>query len=217
MMSRSPSLPALDYGQLFSDPAMFDSREKFAAAGFTVKRRSRDDKIMIGSHPSVPGHMFKKFTRKVRCHDQRENYRERISGANAIRAVIAKHGLDHLVVANKWLYELPRAFGERRRCRDLLVVERLDLIKASESKRLYRTIDHVALAQLCRVLHTFSGFDAAVHNLKFTTAGQIAFFDTESWNQRARPFARVFRYLAEELPRKSLSFAEQLFERFDDE
>lgn len=215
---RIPPLPALDYAGLFSDPGMFDSSETLTRAGFTlVKRRSSDEKIMVTSHPSVPGYLFKKFGRRVGRSAQRENYRARVRGADEIRSLIAKHRLDRLVVVHKWIYELPPPFSDRKRCPELLVVERLDLLSKKASSQRYRAIDPLTLEQLCRVLHTFSGLDAAIHNLRFTTSGQVAFFDTESWNRRSRPFDQVFKYLGRELTRESMKIAERTFDRLDDE
>lgn len=209
--------PALDYKKLFADPDMFSSVETFRAAGFTVKKRSKDTKAMIGSHPSVAGHLFKKFNDSVSCCDQGANYRTRVSGAEAIRNLIEKHRLDRLTVPRKWIVELPPQFAARKRCTEILVVERLDLIGVPDSKKRYKAIDPVTLEQLCRVLYAFSGFDAAVHNLMFTTAGQIAFFDTESWNKSPRPMKRTCRYLSEEFTKDSRKIVKQLFDRFDDE
>lgn len=219
-MSRTPprpELPALPYAKLFADPEMFDSQKTLVAAGFMVKRRSSDHKMMVASHSTVPGYLFKKFGRRVPCGDQRENYRTRVRGAEEIRALIEKHRLGRLTVVRKWIYQLPPQFASGRRCPELLVVERADLLSKNESKRRYQTIDRVTLEQLCRVLHAFSGFDAAIHNLKFTTAGQIAFFDTESYDRPHRPIERTFRYLFEELTKESRKIAERMFEHLDDE
>ena len=196
---------------------MFASVEAFRAAGFAVKKRSKEDKAMIGSHPSVAGFLFKKFNDSVSCGDQGANYRTRVAGADAIRNLIEKHKLDRLTVPRKWVVELPPAFAARKRCPELLVVDRLDLVGVPESKRRYKAIDPTTLEQLCRVLYAFSGFDSAVHNLMFTTSGQIAFFDTESWNKSPRPMKRTFRYLFEEFTKDSRKTVERLFARFDDE
>ena len=215
-MSRPP-LPPLDYARLFSDPDMFESREALAHAGFTVKRRSSDEKIMVATHPAAPGYVFKKFADDVDCGDQRDNYRTRLRGADEIRALIDRHRLDRLVVVRKWIHELPAPFGKRGRCPELLIAERLDLLSKHESERRYRAIDPTTLEQLCRVLHAFSGFDSAIHNLLFTPSGQVAFFDTESWDGSPRPFDRVFKYLGEQLTKPSRKLAERTFDRLDDE
>ena len=216
-MSRTPPLPSLDYPRLFSDPRMFDSRKAFVAAGFKVKQ-VRDESIMVGEHPSVPSYLFKKFSHNVDRDEQRDNYHTRVKGANAIRSMIERYRLDRLVVPHKWIYELTSSFSKRRRSAELLIVERMNLLDMDETVRRYRSIDRTTLEQLCRVLHEFSGFDSAIHNLRFTTAGQIAFFDTESWDRSPRsPVIRVFRRLAEEFTKDSKKIVKQLFDRLDDE
>lgn len=215
-MSRTPPLPALDYKRLFGNPEMFASVDAFRAAGFSVKKRSKADKVMVGSHPGVPGYMFKKFADNVSCADQGENYRARVAGAEAIRSLAEKYRLDRICVPHKWICELP-TFAARGRCVEILVVERLSLVSIDESKSRYRSIDAATLEQLCRVLHAFRGFDFAVHNMRFTPAGQIAFFDTESWNKSPRPVKRVLKYLSEEFTKESRKIVRRLFDRFDDE
>jgi len=210
-------LPKLDYEGLFHDLHMFDSKKAFAAAGFKVTQ-VRDENIMVGEHPSVPSYLFKKFNNHVNRDDQRDNYDMRIQGAEAIRRVIEEYRLDRLVVPHKWIYELPSRFSKRKRSAEFLVVERMNLLDMDETVRRYRSIDKITLEQLCRVLHDFSGFDAAIHNLRFTSAGQIAFFDTESWDRSPRrPGIRVFRRLVEEFTRDSKKIVERMFDRLDDE
>ena len=210
-------LPKLDYEGLFRDPRMFDSKKEFAAAVFKVKQ-TRDDSIMVGEHPSARDYLFKKFNNDVSCREQRENYNLRVEGAGEIQRLIDRYHLDRLVVPHKWIYDLPPSFSKKRRCGELLVVERMDLLDMEETVRRYRTIDRKTLEQLCRVLHEFTGLDAAIHNLRFTFAGQIAFFDTESWDRSPRhPKTRVFRRLAEELTKESKKIVHKTFDRLDDE
>src|SRR6185436_10293918 len=187
-----PRLPALDYESLFHAPKMFDSKRSFAAAGFSVKA-SDGKHIMVGSHPLAPAHLFKKYSRDVPRREQRENYEERVRGAQAIRHLIERRRLRHLVVPHKWIYELPHEFGEGRRSRDLLVVEQIQLLDMEATLRSYRTISDQVLEDLCHVLHRFRGFDAAIHNLRFTPGVQIDFIDTESCSRHDRKGTRVFR------------------------
>ena len=210
-------LPKLDYEGLFRDPRMFDSKKALTAAGFKVKQ-VRDESIMVGEHPSVPSYLFKKFSSNVDRSEQHDNYNMRVNGADAIRRVIERHRLDCLVVPHKWIYKLPSSFSKHGRSAELLIVERMHLLDMDETVRRYRSINKTTLEQLCRVLHEFSGFDAAIHNLRFTSAGQIAFFDTESWDRSPRrPGIRVFRRLVEEFTRESKKIVERMFDRLDDE
>jgi hypothetical protein len=211
------SSPKLDYEGLFRDPRMFNSRSSFAAAGFEVKQPASHN-IMVGSHPSVGQYLFKKYNHDVPLDEQEENYETRIEGAQKIRWVIDRYQLRHLVVPHKWLYELPRSFSKRKRSSYVLVADRIDLLSVDETTRRYRNIDPAVLDDLCRVLFHFRGFDAAIHNLRFTTSGQIAFIDTESWDRSSRRGTGVFRRINEELTKEMRKRVDRTFERlYDDE
>ena len=210
-------LPKLDYKALFHDPGMFESRNTFIRAGFEVLKQAAEHNIMVGKHPAVDGYLFKKYSNQIPLSEQIDNYETRMRGAEKIRAVIRRHRLRHLVVPNKWLLELPRSFSERKRKSYLLVVDRIDILSVEESTRRYRSIDPAVLDDLCHVLFRFRGFDAAIHNLRFTPSGQIAFIDTESWDRSPRPGKRVFRRIEEELSKESRKRVDRMFDRLDDD
>lgn len=209
-------LPKLDYEGLFRDPRMFNSKSAFVAAGFEV-RQAASHNIMVGSHPSATRYVFKKYNNDVRPDEQEENYESRMRGAEKIRAVIDRYRLRHLVVPHKWLFELPKKFSERKKSSYVLVADRIDIVSVDESTRRYRDIPGAVLDDLCHVLFRFRGFDAAIHNLRFTPSGQIAFIDTESWDRSPRPGMRVFRRINEELTKDSRKRAKRMFEQLDDE
>ena len=209
-------LPTLNYESLFRDPHMFHTKSSFIAAGFDVRQAARHN-IMVGSHPSVGQYFFKKYNHAVPLDEQEENYETRLRGADKIRAVVNRHQLRHIIVPHKWLYELPRKFSERRQSSYVLVVDRIDLLSVDETAKRYRDINPAVLDDLCRVLFHFRGFDAAIHNLRFTTAGQIAFIDTESWDRSPRHGTRVFHRINEELTREARKRVEQTFDRLYDD
>jgi len=204
------------YDGIFRDPRMFDSRRAFSAAGFDV-RQAASHNIMVATHPSEPRYLFKKYCNDVPLGEQEENYRDRLWGARKIQQLINKYKLKHLVVPHKWIYELPERFSRRRHDGYVLMAERLNVLSADESTRHYRNIHPAVLDDLCRVLYHFRGFDAAIHNLPFTTSGQIAFIDTESCTRSPRPGTRVFKRLDRELPADLQRRVRRTFDRMDDE
>jgi len=209
-------LPALDYAGLFHDPRMFRSKSAFIAAGFDVNQPASHN-IMVGRHPTIDRYLFKKYSDDFPQRNQLDNYEARVRGADKIRAVINRRHLRHIAVPHKWLYELPRSFSERRRSY-VLVVDRMDLLSVTETTKKYQTIDPAVLDDLCRVLFEFRGFDAAIHNLRFTTSGQIAFIDTESWDRSPRRGTGVFRRINEELSKDLRRRVGRSFDRlYDDE
>lgn len=96
----------IDIRALFRDADMFDSRQSWSNAGFHVIDRSNNGKIMVASHPSASGLLFKKYTSDSTENDQTQNYKRRIEGAKPLRALCNARRLRHIVVPFKWLLEL---------------------------------------------------------------------------------------------------------------
>jgi hypothetical protein len=158
----------IPFRRLFTDPAMFDSRDDFRAAGFDVLGRSSDSKIMVGSHSSAMGYLFKKYARDISLEEQRENYLRRIEGVRRLRLFIADENLQHVIVPRKQLLELPREFGSRKQSSYVLVVDRLPILDDVASERRYRQIDAGVLRDLCTVCYMFPGLDSNSKNVPFT-------------------------------------------------
>jgi hypothetical protein len=202
----------LDLKRLFRDPDMFGSSRRWRRAGFTVDGKGTLSDIMVASHPSAPGYLFKKYSDKISLKEQRKNYRSRVKGADKLRAFIEDHHLTHIRVPRKYLHELPRAFSHKKKSSYVLIVERLPLLESSASKRLYRQIDKETLRQLCEVLLVFRGLDSGVRNVPFTAQGQIAFVDTERWDERRANkiwLRRIREYLSPEQQKR----AERIFRK----
>jgi hypothetical protein len=188
-----------DLRGLFRDPDMFKSRDRWQKAGFAVMGEGLESDIMVGSHPSLPGHLFKKYRDKISNKDQLENYRRRVDGADKLRELVAAQHLTHIKVPQKFLYELPDAFTQKKRPAYVLVVEQLQLLPSDDSKTLFRSMSNEVLQQLCTVLRKFRGLDSGVRNVPFTSTGQIAFVDTERWDGKKKVWLkRIREYLSSE-------------------
>lgn len=199
-----------DLRGLFRDPDMFESSRSWQKTGFSVDGRGAESDIMVASHPSAPGYLFKKYNKKVSLKDQLKNYRQRVEGADKLRAFIAAQRLTRIVVPRKHLHELPSVFSHKNVPSYVLVVERLVLLESSESKRMYRQMSNEDLRQLCTVLRTFEGLDSGVRNVPFTSGGQVAFIDTERWNGKKKVHLhRIAEYLSDE----QRQFAEAIFKK----
>lgn len=191
----------LDLKGLFPDPDILDSNSRWRKAGFAVEGEGGESDIMVASHPSAHGYLFKKYSKKVSPKDQLKNYRRRIKGAEKIKALVTIQHLTKIVVPGKHLHELSASSY-------VLVVERLTLLSTSRSKEMYGRIDNETLRQLCVVLRAFRGLDSGARNVPFTEGGQIAFVDTERWNDdRKVPLKRIREYLSDQ----QWEFAEALF------
>ena len=172
------SLPILSLmGELFTDPKMFNSFDRFSSAGFSLVDHS-ENKILSGSHKRVKGYLFKKYNNDKPSKKQLCNYMHRIEGSRLIRTFIAEHGFSHVTAPKKWLYELPPSFPERY----LLVADKVDLLSRYDTEAAYHRIGKKQMQELATILYYFRGLNSTPSNLPFTEDGKIAFIDTERWH-----------------------------------
>lgn len=205
-------IASLDLDPLFRDPGMFDSRDAWRDAGFDVLARSDPGKVMVARHASAAGYLFKKYTPSFAQADQSENYQRRIEGAQRVRGIIADRALRGVVTPQKWLHELPRAFGSREQTAHVLIVEEVPLLDHDATKRAYRDISKDTLRDLCVVLHALPGLDSIAKNLPFTQDGRIAFIDTEHWD-RHRDRRHLKLHIGSHLSSKRYRLAEKTLEK----
>lgn len=199
---------SIDLTAMFVDPRMFDSRAAWSAVGFTVVAPGKVTECMAASHPSAPGYLFKKYANDVPQKKQNENYEARIEGATKLARFITKKSLRYVVVPQKSLRDLPRAFGASSR---LLVVERLDVLGPDESVRRYRDISDPVLRELLAVIAKFEGLDSNAKNIPFLRDGRIAFVDLENWERRKKHRLRnIGSYLPEETLRRARTILDDL-------
>lgn len=172
---------------LFNDRRMFRSEKSFQDAGFDVTLGHR--KLFVGAHPSIPYHLFKKFSDSISQSFQLRNYIKRIRGAAIIENYIKKHQFKHIVVPQKWLYPLPGQFSnDHYKKTYILIVEKMDIYTDWDNpegiaRKLYYDMDKEVLFELCMILHDLGGCDGYPRNQPFTRTGQIAFVDTEHVGQ----------------------------------
>lgn len=203
---------SLDLERLFVDPKMFDAPDAWRRAGFDVLPRSPDPKkIMVASHDSAPGYLFKRYANDVDPSKQRKNYEQRVKGADKARKFIIDRDFRRLVVPRKELYRLPERFGDKAY---VLVVARLQLLDDAASSRAYARIDDQALKELCIAIFKFKGLDSAVMNVPWTSDERIAFIDTEHWDRD--PDKQYLRHIRQSLSRENQARADEIFERLED-
>ncbi len=194
---------------LFRDPHMLDSSSTWRRSGFEVEGEGAPSDIMVASHPSMTGWLFKRYSREVSLKKQCENYRRRVKGADRLREFIVGQHLSRLIVPQKYLHELPAEFSHKGVSSYVLVVEQLILLKSSTSKQCYRDLDKEGLRQLCSALCKFEGLDSGVRNIPFTIGGQIAFIDTERWDEKKEaPLRHIGKYLSDKQRRFAASILE---------
>jgi hypothetical protein len=204
---------SLDLRPLFRDPAMFDSRGNWGAAGFQVFNRANNGKIMVARHPAVRGLLFKKYANALTQRDQLKNYERRVEGSRRLRGLVDQHGLSRVIVPRKWIVELPRAFS-RRGTAHMLIVEQLELLGDEQTKIAYQGIAADVLAQLCLVLFHFRGMDSNAKNLPFTVDGRIALIDTEHWDRGSSK--AYLHHVGEYLDKERHKVVKKIFRQLED-
>lgn len=208
----------LNLKKLFRDPDMFESSARWGDAGFNIVRSS-ESKIMVASHESARGYLFKKYCDDISSDDQNENYLRRLDGIARLRRLIDDHQLQRIVAPQKWLHELPSEFSRKKRKSHVLIVERLPILDKEDTERAYRDIDKNTLGELCVVLHRFRGLDSNAKNVPFTEDGKIAFVDTEHWDRHSKKKYKQrkrLKYIREYLSDDRRKFAEKVFEGLGD-
>lgn len=206
---------------LFQDPHLFASLHHLEQSEFHLLSRN-NSKIMVASHPAIKHYLIKKFSDIIPQHLQLINYVKRIRGARALKEFIYLNRLKHIVVPQKWIYPLPTQFsnpqtGERSY---LLIVEDMEIcsgkgqVKGQTAKR-YNKIDKKTLRELCMVVYYFRGLDSGLCNMPFTHHNQIAFIDTECWDDWNREgfLSRVMPYLPQKRQKYALKVLRELCEQ----
>lgn len=200
---------------IFKHPSMFISPRPFSQAGFEVNPRVHLG-LMVGKHPKIKNYIFKKYQNSMPLKIQLEKYLKRIAGARILKKYIQKHHFKHLVVPQKWIYELPSIFAVRGSPNYLLIAEKMDLCDGadnpnSENGKKYYNMSKEVFVELCTLMHELGGCDAYPRNQTFTKSGQVAFIDTEDLGQKKSHFPNnIIPLLKEDLKAEAQSFWDQL-------
>jgi hypothetical protein len=196
---------------LFTDPEMFEWPTYWNRAGFAVLDRVHRG-FMVASHPLVKNYLFKKLQNSTPPSEQLSNYLRRIKGARALSKFIQDNHLKHIIVPQKWLYQLPKQFADPKTNEStyILIVEKIDLYSKAELPNQYAHIKKGHLKELCKVVYSFRGLDSVLHNMPFTHQQKIAFIDTERWERKREGFLHhVMPYLSH----KKQAYARSVFQK----
>lgn len=189
--------------KLFKDRSMFRSHSHLENLGFYTLTH-KEEKIMVAGHPDLKSYLIKKFSDANSSPKavQLNNYLKRIAGARALKEFIDLNHLKHIVVPQKWLYELPAQFNDAATGEKsyVLIVEDMDIYTEKGSRgraAKYQKIKYDILKELCIVVYYFRGLDSVRSNLAFTNQNKISFIDTECWDEWDREgfLARIMPYL----------------------
>jgi len=186
---------------VFSDSHVLDNEESLRAAGFEVIAcSSRHAAIM--THPSAPGYVFKMYVNTEKRIPRNkisgvEWLLRRCIGARILRKWIARQGIRHFVVPEKWLYPLSC------KAKHPLVLIATDMQVESREMNAYvwkTLISHEHLDELYAILSQGYGSIYIEGNILYTKSGKFAFIDTEK-PKHARDLTKIKPYLSESMQR----------------
>jgi hypothetical protein len=192
--SDSPLKPTLD--SIFSVPYVIRDKLHFEAAGFkTIFLRSRG-LLRVAKHPELPGYLFKLYLEDdlVKKRHPIDRLVQRCITARKVREVIEKYHGKHIVVADKWIYKLPKA-AKAAPGMYLLVVKDMQLVERAKSIQAWKAVkSHSVLKELYHILNAGYGSLAIDQNIPYTKTGTFAVIDTE-YPKRQFNLQRVNRFL----------------------
>lgn len=202
---------------LFKKSHMFKSNEHLRRAGFYPCNKPQKS-FMVATHPNLKKYLIKKYNDQVPQKKQIKKYLDRINAARALQKFIELNHLKSITVPQKWIYKLSKSFSNPQTGQSsyLLIVEKMDILNGGDDPNgevaiKYRHIEYDILRELCIVLYHFRGLDSSLRNMPFTQGNQIAFIDTEHWQDKDRDFLQhIRRYLNPDLLEYSLMIYEEL-------
>lgn len=175
-------------------------------AGFKKKKPRKFTHLIVTTHPSLPGYIFKlyldsqKYYKKIPEH---ENWLMRIHGAALIQNEIDMLGFHHFFkVPKKWIYDLPEEPSpppEFLRKNFILIEEDMALYSDAENINLWQSdfITQEILEGLFIILKNVGLRDCVkIDNIPIAKDGKIAFVDTQSFHAWPVPYKELLERLS---------------------
>ena len=180
--------------RIFSERRVLLNARNLKKAGFSASKPRKFTKLIIATHPQLPGYFFKLYLDNQRYYKDMPEYEQwilRVQGVTLIREEILKHDWNLLFkVPQKWIYMMPEGgpgcppdFLEKY---TILVEENMNLIKGVENARLWKSddISYELLSALFLLVKNLGLHDCLKpDNLPFSTDGRVAFIDTQSYGE----------------------------------
>ncbi len=195
-----PAYLALD--PLFRRSHVTYDQESFTNAGFVILCAKRNNKLIVGYHPSCPEYVVK-FVPDCCRIDVKLALITRAEVARRMRAVIHQYSITKIVTPDKWIYPLPPQPKPPHLVdtgREFLLVEtRLDILDTASSRAFWKNgkpLSKEMLHELYTLLKNVPLRDTTFRNVRFTKdLKHIALFDfqypsnnLDDFNTRIAPF-----------------------------
>lgn len=195
-----PMKPALDQIRQ-ENPNLLANVDSFTKAGFTIlltkyAGHERSAKWRLASHPLVPGYLFKVYLDSEGL-DKNIGWKklaDRCCGAANVRRLIKEKNIQHFVVPDKWLIEMPVDPTSNQQPVMLMVTD-MKLASRGKCREAWKNVSKEHLNELYQILsHGFCSTYLVV-NICLTRDGKFACIDTEL-PQRTPKLDKVLHYFS---------------------
>lgn len=201
--------------QIFSKSRVISNSYTLEQAGFTNSKTREFSRLVVTSHPKLPGYIFKIYLDKLRKKpDEAAQYFfiRRVKGALAIQQFIEDHKVDHLFkVPKKWIYLLPEVESHSKKYsykNFVLIEEDMHILDKKENKAAWAgpLVTEETLLHLYQLLKEIGLIDCVrIDNIPFSKDGRIAFIDTEFFGSNHVAYKRLKKSLSSEMKKFWLS------------
>lgn len=197
-----PIKPKLDEIFLKGDRVVLSSKT-LKKAGFKDTTPRKYSGTIVATHKKLKGYIVKLYTDDQKGKIDWAYLKDRVTGANAVRASIENHNFGSIAkTPKKWIYPLPAtpappAGMERKNF--ILIEEDVNVLGKNRSLAMWRTnfASRVLLNAVYIILNENGLIDCAyAFNMPFAEDGRIAFVDTEMHHRWPVPFHKLTPYLS---------------------
>jgi hypothetical protein len=172
--------------QIFTKTRASYNMKSLKASGFSAKKPTHNNHMIVASHPKLKGYLIKLVTDRRMRSDEWFDWYERIIGAQEIQKAINKRGFQHIMsVPKKWIYPLPinpapPKTGHRKNF--ILVVEDMKILSHEDNAFWYRSIamTYERVDALYLIMQDVGLYDSVFSfNVPFCEDGRLSFIDTQ--------------------------------------
>lgn len=172
--------------QIFTKTRASYNMKSLKEAGFSMKKPTHNNFMIVASHPKLKGYLLKLVTDRRLVSDEWFDWYERVIGAREIQKAIDKRGFQHIMsVPKKWLYPLPEhpappKNGHRKNF--ILVVEDMKILSHEDNDFWYRSIamTYERIDALYLIMQDVGLYDSVfAFNVPFCEDGRLSFIDTQ--------------------------------------
>jgi hypothetical protein len=165
------------------------SQEAFTAAGFDIFSVRPRSHVIVARHPNLPGYVLKanmdNNTKLKRKKTSWKWFQLRCIGAEKVHRIIKEKNIKNFVVADKWIYALPKNPSppidiHYTRHPVILLATDMNLVSKKENLQAWKTkITKTHLNELYDIISHARGSSYRPDNITYTKNNTFAFIDTE--------------------------------------